>query len=127
MQHLSRLNVEDFEKIKEDIAKASLAAIDENLPFIVECDASDVAVAATLNLGGRPVAFMSRTLHPSERHYPAVEKRLRPLLKRQENGIIFLLEDNTLWLQTNGPSRLCLIAKSAVKSRTIKLKAGDLN
>ena len=36
-------------KIKEDIATASLAAIDENLPFIVECDASDVIVSAALN------------------------------------------------------------------------------
>ena len=64
--------VRDFEK--EDIAKASLAAIDKNLPFIVECDASEVAVSATLNQGGRLVAFMSRTLHASEHHYPAVEK-----------------------------------------------------
>ena len=78
------LNVEavrDFEKIKEDIAKASLAAIDENLLFIVECDASEVAVSATLNQGGRPVAFMSRTFHASERHYPAVEKEATAIIE----------------------------------------------
>ena len=72
------LNVEavrDFEKIKEDIAKASLAAIDENLPFVMECDASDVAVSATLNHGGKPVAFMSRTLHASQHHLPDRRKR----------------------------------------------------
>ena len=73
--------VRDFEEIKEDIAKASLAAIDENLPFIVECDASEVAVSATLNQGGRPVAFMSRTLHASERHYPAVEKEATAIIE----------------------------------------------
>ena len=39
-----------------------------------ECDASDVAISATLNQGGKPVAFMSRTLQGSEINYPAFEK-----------------------------------------------------
>ena len=49
----------DFEFLKKSIAEASLQAIDESQSFVVECDASDVAVSATLNQGGRPVAFMS--------------------------------------------------------------------
>ena len=40
----------------------------------VETDASDHAVAATLNQAGRPVAFFSRTLNKSEHHHPPVEK-----------------------------------------------------
>lgn len=53
---------------------ASLFSADENLPFVVEWDASEVVIPAVLNHGGRPVASMSRTLQGSELHYPAVEK-----------------------------------------------------
>ena len=73
--------VKDFESLKQDIANASLQAIDENVPFVVECDASDVAISATLNQAGRPVAFMSRTLHGSERRYPAVEKEATAIVE----------------------------------------------
>ena len=66
--------VKDFKSLKQDIANASLQAIDENAPFVVECDASDMAISATLNQAGRPVAFMSRTLRGSEHRYLAVEK-----------------------------------------------------
>jgi len=55
----------DFEFLKKSIAEASLQAINESQPFVVECDASDVAVSATLNQGGRPEAFMSRSLSGS--------------------------------------------------------------
>lgn len=46
---------------------------DENLPFKVECNFS-VAVSTVLNQGGRPVAFMSRTLQGSEVNYIIIEK-----------------------------------------------------
>ena len=42
--------------------------------FVVECDASDVAMSATLNQGDKSAAFMSRTLQGSELHYPSIEK-----------------------------------------------------
>ena len=35
---------------------------------------SDIAIAATLNQCGRPVAFFSRTLSPAERCHSSVEK-----------------------------------------------------
>eukprot|EP00795_Rhopilema_esculentum_P009856 gene9856-biopygen12594 len=38
-----------FEELKTIIAKAVVSAIDETIPFEVETDASDVALAATLN------------------------------------------------------------------------------
>ena len=50
-----------FNTLKKELERASLRPIDESLPFVVECDAAEVAVSATLNQDGRPVAFMSRT------------------------------------------------------------------
>ena len=63
-----------FNLLKSELHSATLSSIDENLPFIAECDASDVAVSATLSQSGRPVAFMSRTLSKTEINYPSVEK-----------------------------------------------------
>ena len=42
--------------------------------LVLESDASDFAVSASLNQGGKPVAFFSRTLKPHERKHHAVEK-----------------------------------------------------
>ena len=64
--------LKEFNVLKKEIAKASLKAIDENRPFVVECDAFEAAISATINQGGRPVAFMSRTLRRGEKNYPAV-------------------------------------------------------
>ena len=71
----------EFEGLKNSISKAALQTIDESLPFTVECDASDVAVSATLNQNGRPVAFMSRSLSGPELSYPAIEKEATAIIE----------------------------------------------
>ena len=48
--------------LKQDLTSAALKMIDEKLPFVLETDASDNAISATLNQEGRPAAFFSRTL-----------------------------------------------------------------
>ena len=70
-----------FEDLKNIIAKAVVSAIDESVPFEVETDASDVALAATLNQNGRPVAFYSRTLQGSELKHSAVEKEAQAIVE----------------------------------------------
>ena len=55
--------------------------IDEGTHFLVECDASETTLTAILNQCGRPVAFMSRTLQGSEKHYPHVEKEATAIME----------------------------------------------
>ena len=51
--------VDAFEHLKQDLVDACLVPVDESTPFAVETDASDFALSAILNQGGRPVAFYS--------------------------------------------------------------------
>ena len=71
---LSPESILAFESLKKEIASATVQSIDEDIPFVVESDASDSSIAATLNQNGRPVAFFSRVLSDSERKHAAVEK-----------------------------------------------------
>ena len=57
-----------FRELKVEIEKSVVHSGDESVPFQLECDASDIAIAAVLNQGGR------RTLHGSELKWPSVEK-----------------------------------------------------
>ena len=86
---LNEAALTDFNTPKKKIEKATLRSMDENLPFTVECDASDVAVSATLNQRGRPVACMSRSFQGGELHYPAVEKEATAIIQCVNGAIFF--------------------------------------
>lgn len=63
-----------FEEIKQCIKDASLVSPNESDLLVVETDASDFCLSASLNQNGRPVAFFSRTLNCHEKHHSSVEK-----------------------------------------------------
>ena len=63
---LTNKMVSAFETLRSNLSSACLHCINDEEPFTVECDASYLAIGATLNQNDRPVAFMSRTLAKSE-------------------------------------------------------------
>ena len=66
--------VQTLKTLKEDLTSAALTVIDEKLPFVLETDASDNAISATLNQQGQPVTVFSSTLNECELHQSSVEK-----------------------------------------------------
>ena len=58
-----------------------LQLIDKKAPFQVETDASEFALAGTLNQNGRLVAFFSRTLTKAELNDSAVEKEAAAIVE----------------------------------------------
>ena len=73
--------VSAFETLKSDIAKSSLSCPNDHDILVVETDASDIALSATLNQNGRPIAFFARTLQPHERKHPSIEKEAAAVIE----------------------------------------------
>ena len=70
-----------FEHLKDIIGAAVITAINDDLPFDVETDASDVAIAAILKQDNNPVAFFSRSLQGPELKHPSVEKEAKAIIE----------------------------------------------
>jgi len=49
-----------FELLKIELEHVALTSLEESVPFVDECDASDAALPATLKQRGRPVASRQR-------------------------------------------------------------------
>ena len=60
--------------VKKMIEDTVVTTIDGTIPFEVKTDASKLALAATLNQNGKPVAFFSGTLQGSELKHASIEK-----------------------------------------------------
>ncbi|XP_054267039.1 uncharacterized protein LOC128989193 [Macrosteles quadrilineatus] len=73
-------SIQAFHKLKSDISEAVKSPINDEEQFTVETDASDHALSATLSQKGRPVASFSKSLTPTERKHPIVEKEAQEAL-----------------------------------------------
>ena len=83
---------QSFSNLLQDLAAASVTCIQENVPFVVECDASEYALAATLNQRGQPVAFHSRTFSNLKHDIPPSRKRLLQSWTPCVSGATFYME-----------------------------------
>ena len=59
---LSTTAVQAFNGLKRDIMNSCISCPNKHDLLVVETDASDSALSASLNQGGKPIAFFSRTL-----------------------------------------------------------------
>ena len=87
---LTNKAVSAFETLRSNLRSACLHCVNDKEPFTVECDASDLAIKATFNQNGRPVAFISRTLTKSERRYSAIEKEATAIIEAVRKWVHFL-------------------------------------
>ena len=89
---LSEKSLTAFHSLRKELCSACLTCIKEELPFVVECDALDHTLGATLNQGGQPVAFHSRTFTPTEFRYSTVEKEAVAIIDAVRKWSHFLYE-----------------------------------
>ena len=82
--------LESFQMLKENLINANLGCIHHDMPFTIESDASDYAIAAILSQRGRPVAFLSRMLNACERKYPTIEKEATAVIEAVHKWSHFL-------------------------------------
>ena len=81
---------EAFYNLKQLIMKSAQHYPDNTKPYIIECDASDVAVLVILNQLRRSVAFIPQSLNCYETHYPAIEKEATAGIKAVRKWSHFL-------------------------------------
>ena len=60
--------VATFKQVKKLVAESMVTTVEDGIPLVVETDASEHAVAASLNQSGRPVAFFF------QEHYLSLNK-----------------------------------------------------
>ena len=102
---LSQTISENFEKLKFAACRVpSIRIPNPDKPFIVETDASIVAIGAVLKQEGKkgeyPVSFYSQGLTKPERNYSTYERELYAVVKACEAFRVFLL-GNTFTLRTD--------------------------
>ena len=72
---LAPTSIEALDHLKLELGAVTLMAIDEGRPFVVETDAPDTAISATLNQAGRPVAFFQKAYRIFRKDTPQCKRK----------------------------------------------------
>ena len=72
---------EAFMGLKRNLQQITLTSIDDSAPLVIETDASNVAISATLNQHGKPYSFFSQKLTGPDLNLAAPEKETKAILE----------------------------------------------
>ncbi|KAG2951469.1 hypothetical protein PC118_g25183 [Phytophthora cactorum] len=106
-----------FDAVKQGLTEALIIAVaDQDRPFHVVCDASDIAIGCALMQHDhegrdRVVYYRSRQLKPAERNYPVHDKELLAMKYALAKFRVYLLGSGPFVVYTDHGSR-----QTAVKS-----------
>ena len=78
---LSETAAQTFDCLKKTLLQCCLSYIRDDIPFQVDCNASEHTIAATLSQSKRPVVFFSRILTQSEKSYSVIEKEALAIME----------------------------------------------
>lgn len=112
-----------FQSLKDALTSSPvLRQPDIDLPFFVECDASDYATGAVLSqkdTEGRlhPVAFLSKSLLPAERNYDIFDKEMLAVVRALKEWRHFLEGSSSPFTVLTDHKNLEYFSKSKVLNR----------
>ena len=111
-----------FDNLKEALTSSPVLAFPNfEAPFVVETDASAIAVGAVLaqKQGGRlhPIQFASRSLNSAERNYSACEREAVGVIFALRKFRLFLLSEHRFDLVTDHQALRYAFAKKDVHGR----------
>lgn len=114
---LSSDGLEAFFIIKKDTSRSVIKVVDPQLPFVVETDASDKAIAGTLLQRGRPVAFFSRPLSTSELRHHIVEKEAYAIMECVRKWKHFLARRHSTIITVTDQRAVSFMFSSCLKGK----------